>query len=48
MTIGICKELIESLVESSMMYEIEIWGCRRYLEAIKHVQCVLYIFTHVL
>ena len=48
MTIGICKELIESLVESSMMYEIEIWGCGRYLEAIKHVQRVLYIFTCVL
>ena len=47
-TIGICKELIESLVESSMMYEIEIWGCGRYLGAIKHVQRVLYIFTCVL
>ena len=36
--IGIFRKLWGSLVESSMMYGVEIWGCSRHLEAMEQVQ----------
>ena len=36
--IRIFRKLWGSLVESSMMYGVEIWGCSRHLEPIEQVQ----------
>ena len=38
MTVGIARKLMGSLVESTLMYGAEIWGCSRHLEAIEKVQ----------
>ena len=47
-TVGIFRKLMESLVESVMMYEAEIWGCSRHLVSIEQVQlCALRIFFGV-
>ena len=37
-TVGIFRKLMESLVESTMMYRAEIWGCSRHLKSIEQVQ----------
>ena len=37
-TVGILRKLMESLVESTMMYGEEILGCCRHLESIEQVQ----------
>ena len=39
-TVGIAMKLMGSLVESTLMYGAEIWGCSRHLEAIEKVQRV--------
>ena len=36
--IGTFKRLMSSLVESTMMYEVEIWGCNRNVETLQQVQ----------
>ena len=36
--IGTFKKLVASLVESTMMYGVEIWGCNRNLETLQQVQ----------
>ena len=36
--IGIFRKLWGSIVESNMMYGVEIWGCSRHLEPIEQVQ----------
>ena len=36
--IGTFKKLMSSLVESSMLYGAEIWGCSQNLEAVNHIQ----------
>ena len=42
MTVGIFRKLMGSLIESTLMYGTEIWGCSRRLEAIEQVQlCAL-------
>ena len=38
MEIRIFKRLMSSLVESSMMYGVEIWGCNRNVETLQQVQ----------
>ena len=35
---GVSQKLIGSLVESGMMYGVEVWGCSRRLEPIEHFQ----------
>ena len=37
-TAGIFRKLMGSLIESTLMYGAEIWGCSRHLEAIEQVQ----------
>ena len=47
-TVGIFRKLMESLVESTMMYGEEIWGCCRHLESNEQVQlCALKMFFGV-
>ena len=36
--IGIFKKLMSALVDSTMLYGVEIWGCMRNLESIEQVQ----------
>ena len=36
--VGTFKKLMSALVDSVMLYEVEIWGCTRGLEAIEQVQ----------
>ena len=36
--VGVFRKLMSSLVESTMLYGAEIWGCNRYLEKIEQVQ----------
>ena len=36
--VGVFRKLMSSLVESTMLYGAEIWGCNRDLEKIKQVQ----------
>ena len=36
--IGTFKKLMSSLVESSMLYGAEIWGCSRNLKALEQIQ----------
>ena len=36
--VGVFQKLMGSLVESGMMYGVEVWGCSRCLEPIGHVQ----------
>ena len=36
--VGVFQKLMGSLVESGMMYGVEVWGCSRCLEAVEHVQ----------
>ena len=36
--IGTFKKLMSALVDSTMLYGVEIWGCTRSLEAIEQVQ----------
>ena len=38
MTVGIFRKLMGSLIESTLIYGAEIWGCSRSLEAIEQVQ----------
>ena len=38
MTIRIARKSMGSLVESTLMYGTEIWGCSTHLEAIEKVQ----------
>ena len=40
-TVGIFRKLMESLVESTMMYGAEIWGCSRHLVPIEQVQLLV-------
>ena len=37
-TVAVFRKLMESLVESTMMYGAEVWGCSRHLESIEQVQ----------
>ena len=37
-TVGIFRKLNESLVESTMMYGAEVWGCSRQLVPIEQIQ----------
>ena len=47
-TVRVSRKLMESLVESTMMYGAEIWGCSRHLVPIKQVQlCALRMFFGV-
>ena len=46
--VGICKELMSTLIDSTMLYGIEIWGCMRSLKAIDQVQlCAFCMFFGV-
>ena len=36
--IGVFKKLMSVLVDSTMLYGVEIWGCMRNLESIEQVQ----------
>ena len=36
--VGILKKLMSALVDSTMLYGVEIWGCMRNLESIEQVQ----------
>ena len=36
--IGVFKKLMSALVDSTMLYGVEIWGCMRNLESIEQVQ----------
>ena len=36
-TVAVFRKLMESLVESTMMYGAEVWGCSRHLESIEQV-----------
>ena len=36
--VGMFRKLMSSLVESTMLYGAEIWGCNRDLEKIEQVQ----------
>ena len=36
--VGTFKKLMSALVDSVMLYGVEIWGCTRGLEAIEQVQ----------
>ena len=48
MTVGILRKLMGSLIESTLMYGAEIWGCSRCLETIEQVQlCALQMFFGV-
>ena len=47
-TVAVIRKLMESLVESTMMYGAEVWGCSRHLESIEQVQlCALRMFFGV-
>ena len=36
--VGVLQKLMGSLVESGMMYGVEVWGCSSHLEPIERVQ----------
>ena len=42
MVVGIFRKLMGSLVELTLMYGAEIWGCSRHLEAIEQVQLLAF------
>ena len=39
-TVGIFRKVMEFLVESSVMYGAEMWGCSRHLESIEYASPV--------
>lgn len=41
MGVGAFKKLMSALVESTMLYGVEIRGCITKLEAIQHYSCML-------
>ena len=46
--VGIFKKLMSALVDSTMLYGAEIWGCIRSVEAIEQVQlCAFCMFFGV-
>ena len=48
LTVGIARKLMESLLESTLMYGAEIWGCSRHLESIEKVLlCALRMFLEL-